>query len=391
MATAHKPFQIGIVGVGAAGRAFLPAIKAHAGFKLAAIADPVAETRESVAAEMDCAGYADLPAMLQGSDLDAVYIATPSELHPDHARLAFAAKKHVLTEKPMAVDLEQAQAMVADADRAGVVLVVGHAHGYDMPIQRMREIVAGGEIGRVRMIHTWNYTDWLYRPRRPDEFDLSKGGGVTFRQGSHQFDIIRLLGGGLVRGIRATTYDWDPQRSAIGAHTVFMHFADGTTATAVYNGYGYFSAMELCADVTEWGFIETIEQRTPVTRPSAGRSAADELQAKRQRAKSAIPTSAPFQPTFGLTIVSCERGDVRQSPRGLYIYSAEGRREEILPTDKSPRDLVLDEFHDAITGARPPVHDGRWGLANLEVCVAAIESSATGREIALKHQVASPR
>jgi phthalate 4,5-cis-dihydrodiol dehydrogenase len=391
MTTAYKPFRIGIVGVGAAGRAFLPAIKAHAGFELVAIADPVTEVRESVAAEMNCAGYADLPAMLQGSDLDAVYIATPSELHPDHARQAFAAKKHVLTEKPMAVDLEQAKAMVADADRDGVVLVVGHAHGYDMPIQRMREIVASGELGRVRMIHTWNYTDWIYRPRRPDEFDLSKGGGVTFRQGSHQFDIIRLLGGGLVRSVRATTYDWDPQRSSIGAHTVFMQFADGATATAVYNGYGYFSAMELCADVTEWGFIETVEQRTPVTRPSAGRSAADELQAKRLRAKNAIPTSAPFQPTFGLTIVSCERGDIRQSPRGLYIYSADGRREVLLPTDRSPRDLVLDEFHDAITGARPPVHDGRWGLANLEVCIAAIESSALGREIALKHQVAAPR
>ena len=391
MTAADKPFRIGIVGVGAAGRAFLPAIKTHAGFKLAAIAEPVAETRDSVAAEMDCAGYADLPAMLQGSELDAVYIATPSELHPEHCRLAFDAKKHVLTEKPMAVDLAQAQAMVADADRAGVVLVVGHAHGYDMPIQRMREIVAGGELGRVRMIHTWNYTDWIYRPRRPDEFDIGMGGGVTFRQGSHQFDIIRLLGGGLVRSVRATTYDWDPQRSSIGAHTVFMHFADGTTATAVYNGYGYFSAMELCADVTEWGFIETVEQRTPVTRPSAGRSAADELQAKRQRAKGAIPASAPFQPTFGLTIVSCERGDIRQSPRGLYVYSAEGRREVVLPTDRSPRDLVLDEFHDAMTGTRPPVHDGRWGLANLEVCIAAIKSSKEGREIELKHQVASPR
>jgi phthalate 4,5-cis-dihydrodiol dehydrogenase len=191
--------------------------------------------------------------------------------------------------------------------------------------------------------------------------------------------------------VRAATFDWDPQRRAIGAHTVFMQFVDGTTATAVYNGYGYFSAMELCADVTEWGFTETVEQRTPVIRPSAGRSAADELQAKRQRAKGAIPASAPFQPTFGLTVVSCERGDIRQSPRGLYVYSAEGRNEIVLPTDKSPRDLVLDEFHDAMTGARPPVHDGRWGLANLEVCVAAIESSQRGQEIALKYQVASPR
>src|SRR5208282_4441128 len=121
---------------------------------------------------------------------------------------------------------------------------------------------------------------------------------------------------------------------------------------------------------------------------SADRSPADELEAKRRRAKGAIPADAPFQPTFGLTVVSCEQGDIRQSPRGLYVYSAAGREEIVLPTGQSPRDLVLDEFHDAITGRRTPVHDGRWGLANLEVCIAAIESAKAGREVTLKHQIA---
>jgi phthalate 4,5-cis-dihydrodiol dehydrogenase len=385
-----SPIRIGIVGLGAAGRAFLPAIKKHSGFKLVAIAEPVKEARESVAAEMNVAAYVDMPAMLEGADLDAVYIATPTDLHGEHIGIAFAAKKHALSEKPMALDLTSAADMIAGADRANVVLLVGHAHGFDLPIQRMREIIASGRLGRVRMIHTWNYTDWMYRPRRPEELEVAKGGGVTFRQGSHQFDIIRLLGGGLVRSVRAVTFNWDPGRNSIGAHTIFMQFVDGTGATAVYNGYGYFSTMELCSDVTEWGSVEPIERRTPVTRPNAGRTAADELQAKRQRAKGAIPANAPFQPTFGLTVVSCERGDIRQSPQGLYIYSADGREEIVLPTDSSPRDLVLDEFHDAITGRRAPIHDGRWGLANLEVCIAAIESSEAGREVTLKHQVATP-
>jgi len=87
--------------------------------------------------------------------------------------------------------------------------------------------------------------------------------------------------------------------------------------------------------------------------------------------------------------VSCERGDIRQSPDGLYAYSDEGREEIAVPSDKSPRDLVLDEFAAAITGRAKPVHDGRWGLANLELCLAAIESSKRGEEIQLKHQVAA--
>ena len=388
--TSPKPLRIGIVGLGAAGHAFLPAIEQHPGFELVSVAEPAKETRESVAAEMGVATYADLPAMLQGTDLDAVYIATPTDLHSDHVAIALAARKHVLTEKPMAVKLKAAEAMVAGADRAGVILLVGHAHGFDLAIQRMREIIASGRLGRVRMIHTWNYTDWIYRPRRPEELEVAKGGGVTFRQGSHQFDIIRILGGGMIRSVHAATFNWDPDRNSIGAHTVFMQFVDGTIATAVYNGYGYFSAMELCGDVTEWGFVEPIEQRLPVVRSVAGRSGTDELQAKQQRAKGAIPASAPFQPTFGLTVVSCERGDIRQSPRGLYVYSANGREEIVLPTDRSPRELVLDEFHDAITGRRNPIHDGRWGLADLEVCLAAIESAETRREVDLKHQIAMP-
>ena len=377
--------RIGIVGVGAAGRAFLPAIRGHAAFDLTAVAEPVVETCEAVARETGAKGFSDLPSMLSGAVLDAVYIATPTELHPEHAALAFAAKKHVLTEKPMAVEVDQARAMIEAAERAGVVLLVGHSHSYDLPIKTMREIVAGGTLGRVRMIHTWNFTDWIYRPRRPDELDIALGGGVTFRQGSHQFDIIRLLGGGLVKSVHATTFDWDVARRSIGAHTVFMQFADGAAATAVYNGYGYFSTMELMSDVTEWGFTEPLEKRAPVRR--AAGSAADELAAKRKRAGSAIPTSAPHHPHFGLTLVSCERGDIRQSPDGLFVYSDKGREAIALPADRSPRDLVLDEFAAAIAGKARPIHDGRWGLANLEICLAAIKSSNSGKPIELAYQV----
>jgi phthalate 4,5-cis-dihydrodiol dehydrogenase len=215
----------------------------------------------------------------------------------------------------------------------------------------------------------------------------SAGGGVTLRQGSHQFDIIRLLGGGEVCSVRAATFDWDARRSGIGAHTVFMQFVDGTVATAVYNGYGGFSSVELCNDISEWGLLQPIGQRQLAPRSEAGANVASELEAKRNRAKTAIPEDAPYQPTFGLTIVSCERGDIRQSPRGLYVYTKKGREEIVLPTDKSPRDLVLEELHDAISGKRTPIHDGAWGLANLEVCLAAIKSSETGSEIVMKHQV----
>jgi phthalate 4,5-cis-dihydrodiol dehydrogenase len=376
--------RIGIVGMGAAGWAFVPAIRGNAAFELAAIAEPDAGMREAAAAETGTAAYPDLPSMLRDASLDAVYIATPTELHPDHVAQVCAAKKHVLTEKPLAIRVEQAQAMIAAAERAGVVLQVGHSHSYDLPIAKMREIVSSGALGRVRMIHTWNFTDWMARPRRSAELDVAQGGGVTYRQGAHQIDILRLIGGGLVQSVRATTFDWDDSRRSIGAHTIFLNFAGGAAATAIYNGYGHFSGTELVGGVGEWGE----PSRPRVASPPSALTPEQELAAKRNRARSAIPANAPHQPHFGLTVVSCERGDIRQSPDGLLVYSGKGREEIALPKDRSPRDLVIAEFADAIAG-KATTHTGRWGLANLEVCAAAIESSRAGKEIELKHQVAT--
>jgi phthalate 4,5-cis-dihydrodiol dehydrogenase len=374
---------VGIVGVGAAAFAFLPAMRKSGRFRVAGLAEPDPHVRDAVAAETGVPGHADLAGLLRQPGIDAVYVATPTELHPEHVMQACAAGKPVLTEKPMAVRVEQALAMVEAAERAGVVLQVGHSHSYDPPIARMRAMVASGALGSVRMAHTWNFTDWMARPRRPAEFDVTQGGGVTYRQGAHQIDILRLIGGGLVKSVRAAMFDWDETRRSIGAHTIYLSFADGVAATAVYNGYGNFSGSELTSGVGEWGTIEQARR----AEPKVALSPEQELAVKRQRARGAIPSETPHQPHFGLTVVSCERGDIRQSPDGLLVYSAKGREEIALPKDWGPRDQVLAEFADAIDG-KPVTHTGRWGLANLEVCTAAIESSRTGREIELKHQIA---
>ncbi len=381
--------RVGICGMGAAGQAFVPALRRHEGFDWVAFAEPVDEVRQALAAEHDVAAYADLAALLRHPGLDAVYIATPTELHAAQAVQAAQAGLHVLVEKPMAPSLPEARAMVQAAERSGVVLLVGHSHSHDLPIRRMRELIASGELGRVAMAHSWCYTDWVRRPRRPSELDVTRGGGVTFRQGAHQFDILRLLCGGQAIGVRARSFDLDPRRPTTGAHTVWMEFANGSAATAVYNGYGRFSTMALCGDISEWGFHQPAASRRRAP-AAASLDPQEELKAKQQRARSAIPAEAPHQPFFGLTLVSCERGDIRQSPDGLLVYGDEGQREIPLSARRSPRELVLDEFHAAVAQGRPPLHDGRWGLATLEICVAALQSAATGAEVRLHEQVAAP-
>jgi phthalate 4,5-cis-dihydrodiol dehydrogenase len=363
----------------------LPALSQNPEFELVAIVDPVEPIRAEAAAEFGMATYARIEELLLHPGLDAVYVGSPTQLHREHVELACRAGKHVLVEKPMAVSLADAQSMAEAAKTSGVVLLVGHSHSYDEPIHAIHGLIAGGDLGRVRMVNTWCYSDWIYRPRRPDELNDSEGGGVTIRQGAHQFDIIRLLCGGEARTVRAKTFDFDPQRSATGAHIVFIEFANGAAATAVYNGYGRFASTELVSGIGEWGFD------APTHGPARSRAATspeDELRAKQARAKHAIPGRAPHQPHFGLTLVSCERGEIRQSPDGLLIYTDEGATSLNLRTDTSPRERVIAEFHDAITGRRPALHDAQWGLANLEICLAALHSSRNGCEVSLTHQCA---
>ena len=380
--------RIGIAGLGAAGRAFVPAIAAHPRFELCAIADPSRAIRDEFSGLDGVGAYPDCEAMIARAAIDVVCIATPTQMHAEQALAAFAAGKHVLLEKPMATTLADAQRVVSAASAAGKVLLVGHSHSYDAPIARMRSLVEEGTLGAPRMANTWCFTDWVYRPRRPEELDVAQGGGVTFRQGAHQLDILRLLCGGLARTVRAKIFDFDAERSTIGAHIAFLDFADGAAATAVYSGYDHLPGALLTGGIGEWGFPQPEKS---ASKPRGAGSAADELRAKAERARHAIPARAPHPPVFGLTLLSCERGDIRQVPEGLAVHTREGTAIVAVSAERSPRELLLDELHEAIDGIRAPLHDGPWALASLELCLAVMESGRSGREIALAHQVAVPR
>lgn len=380
-----EPIGIGIVGLGMAARSCIPAFIRHPGLKVVAAAEPDEATGAAFTGNHAAPAYRDLDALLAHPGLDAVYIATPTPLHAAQTVRALEAGKHVIVEKPMAGSLQAAAAMAAAAAATGRVLLVGHSHSFDLPIRRMRELIGEGGLGAVKMINTWNYTDWVYRPRRPAELDPDQGGSVLFRQGAHQVDVIRLLGGGAVRSIYARTFDLDPERSTIGAHCLMLDFEGGASATAIYNGYGRLPGAELCGGVTEWGFPYQVAQQR-AERPAAQ----DELALKRERVMKAERAGAPFQPHFGLTVVSCERGDLRQSPNGIIVYRPDGREEIELDNTSTPHDLVAAEFHDAVRGIAPALHDGRWGLANLEVCDAARRSAQSGQPVELRHQVSVP-
>jgi predicted dehydrogenase len=93
-----------------------------------------------------------------------------------------------------------------------------------------------------------------------------------------------------------------------------------------------------------------------------------------------------FQQDAGLVIVSCEKGDIRQAANGLTIYDDDGHRDVPVEGVHDERMAELDEMYDAIAENRNVHHDGRWGMATLEIILAMMESSRTGKEITLSNQ-----
>ncbi len=381
--------RIGIAGLGQAAAMLLPALESDARVVVTAIADRRVAARDALATSSAAIEtYDTVGGLFESGGVDLVYIATPTHLHAEHAIAALRAGKHVIVEKPMAVTLEDALAMVAAAQECGRHLIVGHSQSFEPPIRAMREVVTSGQIGRLRMMHTWSFTDWLYRPRLPGELDRALGGGAMFRQGAHQVDILRWIGGGLVRSVRAAVGDWDVARPGDGSHTLFLDFEDGTVATAVYSGYDHFHSRELMSGIGEDGRDAAGGPYGAARRASQAFSEAERKAALGAPAgRGAAPSSAS---AFGLTLVSCERGDIRQTPAGLAIYGDDELRHLSIPVAPSGRALLIDEAFGAVHGGQRPAHDGRWGLANLEVCLAAIESATARQEVRLHHQVPTP-
>jgi phthalate 4,5-cis-dihydrodiol dehydrogenase len=99
-------------------------------------------------------------------------------------------------------------------------------------------------------------------------------------------------------------------------------------------------------------------------------------------AQASIP-EAVAHPHFGSIVVSCERGDVRPLPDAVVVYGDAERTRLALPLPEVPRVEVIDELWSAVVNGVPPVHDGAWGMATLEVCLALLRSSREQREVSL--------
>lgn len=377
--------------MGLAGAMMIRAATVHPNIVVRAAADPLPGPRAAFERQVGGTPYADFRDLCTDDEVEAIYIATPHHFHPQQVIEAVGCGKHVLVEKPLALTLEDCDAVIKATDASNVQVVVGHTHAFDPNIRAMSSLVQSGEIGRLGMILGLNYTDFLYKPRRPDELDTRKGGGIVFNQVSHQIEIARLIGGGLVKRVRANTGILDPQRPTEGCCSALLGFDNGASASLVYSGYDYFDSDELHHWVAEGGTRKVADHGSRRRMLAAG--TVDEAELHRDMAYGGrnLPTDQPFLPHFGLWIVTGSDGELRLSPKGLIKYDIDGAHEVDVARGigRPGHGDALDALWRAVRQGERSIHDCRWGKATLEVALAILQSAKDRREIELSHQVVS--
>jgi predicted dehydrogenase len=192
-----RPPRIGIIGVGGIAGLHREGYLA-AGADVVALADVHAPTLAARAGAWGVTRtYADYHEMLSAEDLDAVSICAPTAVHHPATLAAAAAGVHVLCEKPIALDLEQADDMIAVCRRAGVVLMVNHQLRSHAAGDLAKRMLAAGDLGTLTHVRLRQAHDWAGAREVKPSFATRAlaGGGTLLDNGCHLMDLARYLGG----------------------------------------------------------------------------------------------------------------------------------------------------------------------------------------------------
>jgi len=188
--------RFALIGFGAIGRLRAQALRQTPGAELRMVVDPIAERRAEAAARFGVSAVAEVEAAVTRSDIDAVIVSTPPNLHREHCVAAFRGGKHVLCEKPLAPTVEECHEIVETAQRAGRTLATGFNYRFYPAVVKARELIAAGTIGEIDHVTSFSghpggpeFThQWVHDPR-------IMGGGALMDNGIHVADLtLHFLG-----------------------------------------------------------------------------------------------------------------------------------------------------------------------------------------------------
>ena len=336
-------FKVGLVGCGRISRNHFDAIAKVDGLRLVAVCDVVEERARAAAEQLKVRSFTSYADMLEKGDLDLVTICTPSGMHSQHGVAAARAGKHVITEKPMSITLEQADALVQACDAAGVQLFVVKQNRLNPSVQLLKRAVDKGRFGKIYLANTtvrWNRPQEYYDSaswRGTWEFD----GGAFMNQASHYVDLIQWLVGP-VESVIAKTATQARRIEAEDSGVAVMRFRSGAIGVIEVNVLTYPRNWE--------GSITIVGERGTA---KIGGTAVNKVEhwafAEYDDDDKLIEAAATHPPS-------------------VYGFGHEGYYRNVL---------------SVLRGEAQPETDGRAGRKSLELILGIYESAKTGRDVPL--------
>lgn len=337
------PVRFIVTGLGSWGPGWAELIQHQEGVELAAVVEPMDDRRAAVVEARGLRpdqAYTDLQRALDHVEADAVLVVTPPKTHLDVAKIAFAAGKPVLMEKPLAASMDEARALVAAAEESGNLLIVSQNYRYRPPMQAVRKLLQDRVIGDLLHIQAncqedmrlfYEATNFRYLMAHPHIIDMT----------IHHWDLLRFLTGQEVDSVYATSWDIpDSPYQLDAACAIMLNMDDGTPV--LYEG-----SSATHRNRTSWS------------------------------------SWWEFEGTKGRIWTDGGVGDPHVDTVHLHIYGEEPIVVENIVVAESDRHGSLLAFVAAAQGGAMPAHTGRDNLNSLATVMACVESVEQGRVVTL--------
>lgn len=318
------------------------------GARLAAVCDIQGERADAFGATYGVPAFHSIEDMLARPDIDVVSVLTPSGMHAEHAIAVAAARKHVVVEKPMALTLSDANAMIEACDANGVRLFVVKQNRFNVPVVKAREALDAGRFGqlvlgtvRVRWCRDQSYYDhdsW--------RGTWAQDGGVLSNQASHHVDMLSWFMGDVesvhARGITALARieAEDTAVATIKFRNGALGIVEATSATRPKDMEGSLSVLGSGGSVEIAGFSVNKIRTWQFSEP--------------------VPSDADVMDKYSV------------NPPNVYGFGHQAYYEHVV---------------DCFVNGTEALVDGHQGRQSLELIMALYESIASGREVTLPLQV----
>jgi UDP-N-acetyl-2-amino-2-deoxyglucuronate dehydrogenase len=335
-----KTYGFGVIGCGRISKNHMESIKAVPGAKLVAVADINAEALANAAEKYDCQGYSDYHELLANPEVQIINICTESGLHARIAIDAMKTGKHVLVEKPMAMSIAEADAMIGIAKEMGVKLGVVHQNRFNNAIVKLRKAVEEDKFGKFThssAVVRWNRNDEYYS-QAPWRGTWAQDGGCLMNQSIHNIDLLQWMMG--------------PVESLFAYTATNMRSIEGEDVGAIVLKFknGALGIIEATTTIYPKNLEETLN-------------------------------------IFGSTGTVCI-GGIAVNKIEAWRFSGDDEATVLADQDKEPPNVygfghadIIRDFMDAITEDREPAISGEEGRKSLEIILAIYHSVKYKKEI----------